>query len=387
MLRAARASTLLRRARPVLAQRRTLAGYVDNVTELIGSTPMVRLHKVVDGVDPSTKVLVKLEMQNPGGSVKDRIALSMIEEAEKRGEISPGKTTIVEATSGNTGIGLAMVAAAKGYKCIIVMPQVPSMYERYILVRKFGCEVHLTSVLQDDFPKTIANLIGYSTDLVKNNKDYWTPSQFDSEDNPLAHTTGTGPEIWEQAGGEVDAFIAGAGTGGTINGAGQFLKDKNPKCHVVLVEPSEARVLVGQAGGMHGVVGIGANLQLPLIEKLAPGQEWAEGPRGCIDEFLHASTPESVMWANRVAAEEGLLVGPSSGAAIKVAVDVAKRPEMKGKTIVALQASSAIRYVSHPMWEAQKLEGAAALPVPPDLDTEFPICRWRSEDWVPPPKE
>jgi len=195
MLRRAASSALLR-ARPVLAQRRTLAGYVDNVTELIGSTPMVRLHKVVDGVDPSTKVLVKLEMQNPGGSVKDRIALSMIEEAEKRGEISPGKTTIVEATSGNTGIGLAMVAAAKGYKCIIVMPQVPSMYERYILVRKFGCEVHLTSVLQDDFPKTIANLIGYSTDLVKNNENYWTPSQFDSDDNPLAHSTGTAPEIW-----------------------------------------------------------------------------------------------------------------------------------------------------------------------------------------------
>jgi len=386
-------TALLRRsARPVcsarIAQsRRGLAGYVDNVTELIGTTPMVRLHKVVDGVDPSTKVLVKLEMQNPGGSVKDRIALSMIEEAEKRGEISPDKTTIVEATSGNTGIGLAMVAAAKGYKCIIVMPQVPSMYERYILVRKFGCEVHLTSVLQTDFPKTIANLIGYSTDLVKNNENYWTPSQFDSDDNPLAHSTGTAPEIWEQTGGQVDAFIAGAGTGGTINGAGQYLKAKNPNCHVVLVEPTEARVLVGAEGGMHGVVGIGANLQLPLIEKLAPGQPWAEGPRGCIDEFMHASTPESVMWANRVAAEEGLLVGPSSGAAIKVAIDVAKRPEMKGKTIVALQASSAIRYVSHPMWEAQKLEGAAALPVPPDLDTEFPIVRWKSEDWVPPPKD
>ena len=137
---------------------------------------------------------------------------------------------------------------------------------------------------------------------------------------------------------------------------------------------------------MHGVVGIGANLQLPLLEKLAPGQAWQEGARGCIDEFLHASTPEAVQWANKVCAEEGLLVGPSSGAAIKVAVDIAHRPEMKGKTIVVLQASSAIRYVSHPMWEAQKLEGQDALPVPPDLDTEFPICRWRSEDYVPPPK-
>jgi cysteine synthase A len=138
---------------------------------------------------------------------------------------------------------------------------------------------------------------------------------------------------------------------------------------------------------MHGVVGIGANLQLPLIEKLAPGQEWQDGPRGAIDEFMHASTPEAAMWANRLAASEGLLVGPSSGAAIKCAVEVAKRPEMVGKTVVVLQASSAIRYVSHPMWEAQKTEGAAALPIPPDLETEIPICRWRSEDYVPPPKD
>jgi len=348
---------------------------------------MVRLNKVsaAEGVDPSTKVLIKLEMQNPGGSVKDRIALSMIEAAEKRGEITPGKSTIVEATSGNTGIGLAMVAAAKGYKCIIVMPQVPSMYERYILARKFGAEVHLTSVLQDDFPKTIANLIGYSRELVANNADYWTPNQFETDDNPLAHSEHTGPEIWEQAGGEVDCFVAGAGTGGTLNGAGQYLKGKNPQCHVVCVEPTEARVLVGAPGGMHGVVGIGANLQLPLLEKLAPGQAWQEGPRGAIDEFSHASTPESVQWANRVAAEEGLLVGPSSGAAIKVGVMMAKRPEMMGKTVVVLSASSAIRYVSHPMWEGQKVEAAAALPIPPDLETEIPVCRWMSENYVPPP--
>jgi len=262
-------------ARPVLTAVRGLAGYVDSVTELIGATPMIRLRRVV-GEDCEAKVLVKLEMQNPGGSVKDRIALSMIEAAEKRGEIDPKRTTIVEATSGNTGIGLAMVAAAKGYKCIIVMPAVPSMYERYILVRKFGCQVHLTSVLQDDFPKTVANMIGYSKELVDQNADYWTPSQFDSDDNPLAHATGTGPEIWDQTGGEIDCFIAGAGTGGTLNGVGQFLKAKKPACHVVCVEPSEARVLVGGTPGMHGVVGIGANLQLPLLEKLAPGQDWKD---------------------------------------------------------------------------------------------------------------
>lgn len=368
--------------------RRGLAtpSYANSVTELIGKTPMVRLRRVVQDVSPSTKVLLKLEMQNPGGSVKDRIALSMIEAAEKRGEISPDRTTIVEATSGNTGIGLAMVAAAKGYKMIVVMPQVPSMFERYILVRKFGGQVHLTSVMKDDFRKTIDNMIQYSKDLCEKNQNYWSPTQFETDDNPLAHLTTTGPEIWEQTGESIDCFVAGAGTGGTLNGVGQFLKEKNPSCRVVCVEPTEARVLVGNPSAMHGVVGIGANIKLPLIEKLAPGQAWKEGPRGCIDEFLHASTPEAVMWANRVSAEEGLLVGPSSGAAIKVGIDIAKRPEMKGKTIVILQASSAIRYVSHPMWEPQRLEGAAALPVPPDLETEIPIVRWRSESYMPPPK-
>ena len=167
---------------------------------------MVRLNRVVP--EGAATVLVKLEMQNPGGSVKDRIALSMIEEAEKRGDISPGKTTIVERTSGNTGIGLAMVAAAKGYRCILIMPQVPSMYERYILCRKFGCEVHLTSVLQDDFSRTLPFMLDHLNALLKENPDYWTPYQFESDDNPLAHLTTTAPEIWEQTGGVCDAFVA-----------------------------------------------------------------------------------------------------------------------------------------------------------------------------------
>ena len=389
--RSALPSMLVRRAAANLPRalcavaRRSLATptYANSVTEIIGKTPMVRLNRVVP--EGAATVLVKLEMQNPGGSVKDRIALSMIEEAEKRGDISPGKTTIVEATSGNTGIGLAMVAAAKGYKCILIMPQVPSMYERYILCRKFGCEVHLTSVLQDDFSRTLPFMLEHLNKLLDENPDYWTPYQFESDDNPLAHLTGTAPEIWEQTGGQIDAFVAGAGTGGTLNGCAQYLKEKNADCHIVCVEPTESRVLVGNEAGMHGVVGIGAGLQLPLLEKLAPGQEWAEGPRGPIDEFSHASTPDGVAFANRLAAEEGLLVGPSSGAVIKVAVELAQRPEMKGKTVVALQASSAIRYVSHPMWEAEKLEGKEALPLPPDLETELPICRWKSSDYVPPP--
>jgi len=359
--------------------------YAKNVAELIGRTPLVKLNRVVP--PGAATVLVKLEMSNPGGSVKDRIALAMIEDAEKRGEITPGKTTIVEATSGNTGIGLAMVAAAKGYKTIFCMPQVPSMYERYITVRKFGAEVHLTAVVAEDMPRTVDILLGHAAKLVADNEDYWSPLQFTNENNPQAHIETTGPELWEQTGGEVDCFIAGAGTGGTISGVATYLKSKKPECKIICVEPTESRMLVGQPGGLHGAVGIGPGFPLPLIERLAPDQPWQEGPRGPIDEFGHASTPDSIAMVNRLAAEEGLLVGPSSGCAIRVAVDVAQRPEMAGKLIVVLQASSAIRYVSHPLWEAEKLEAKEALPLPPDLESAEPRCRWKSSDYVPPPKE
>ena len=273
-----------------LGRRGMATGYAESVSELIGLTPMVKLNRVVPEESVADKVLLKLEMQNPGGSIKDRIALSMIIEAEKRGDISPGRTTIVEATSGNTGIGLAMVAAARGYKCIIAMPQVPPMYERYIIDRKFGAEVHLTSVNQNDMPGTIANMLGYAQKLVEENEDYWSPGQFSTPDNPLVHYETTGPEIWSQTSGEVDVFVAGAGTGGTLNGAGRYLTEQNPDCQVVCVEPTEARVLVGESAGIHGVVGIGANLELPLIEELAPDQPWAPGPRGPISEFMSAAT-------------------------------------------------------------------------------------------------
>lgn len=244
-------------------------------------------------------------MQNPGGSIKDRIALSMIEEAERRGEISPERTTIVEGTSGNTGIGLAMVCAAKGYKCIIVMPQVPAMFERYIICRKFGAEVHLTSVIAGpdvDFAKNAENFLGYARQLVEDNEDYWTPLQFESEDNPLAHYTTTGPEIWEQTGGKVDCVVAGAGTGGTLAGLSKYMKEKNPACKIICVEPTESRVLQGEKAAMHGVVGIGAGIELPLLEKLAPGEPFVPGPRGtAIDEFLSCSTPDCVAWSNKAA--------------------------------------------------------------------------------------
>ena len=220
---------------------RGMAGYAENVCDLIGQTPMVKLNRVLPENMVADKILLKLEMQNPGGSIKDRIALSMIVEAEKRGEIAPGKTTIVEATSGNTGIGLAMVAAARGYKCIIAMPQVPAMYERYIIDRKFGAEVHLVSVNKDNMEKSFDNMLAYCSDLVAANPDtHWMPSQFVNVDNPKIHYETTGPEIWAQTGGDIDIFVAGAGTGGTIAGGAKYLVEQKPDMDVVLVEPSEA---------------------------------------------------------------------------------------------------------------------------------------------------
>jgi len=371
---------------------RPLATYAQNICEVIGSTPMVKLNKV-PGPECKATVLMKLEMQNPGGSIKDRIALSMIEEAEKRGEIHPSRTTIVEGTSGNTGIGIAMVCAAKGYKCIIVMPQVPAMYERYMTCRKLGAEVHLTSVIAGegvDFAKNAKNFLGYAKQLANDNENYWSPTQFESDDNPLAHVETTGPEIWDQTDGEVDVIVAGAGTGGTINGLARYFKEKKPSVQIVCVEPTESRVLQGETAAMHGVVGIGAGITLPLLEKLAPGSPFVPGPRkgthGGVDEFLSATTPECIQWANRCAKEEGIMVGPSSGAVVKCAVDIANRPGMEGKTVVAIQASNAIRYVAHPMWAEDKAEATEALPVPPNIEDEFPILRWSSKDYVPPPK-
>jgi cysteine synthase A len=218
-----------------------MAGYAENVCDLIGQTPMVKLNRVLPENMLADKILLKLEMQNPGGSIKDRIALSMIEEAEKRGEIEPGKTTIVEATSGNTGIGLAMVAAARGYKCIIAMPQVPAMYERYVIDRKFGAEVHLLSVNKDDMEKSFDNMLNYAKDLVAaNTETHWMPSQFANVDNPKVHYETTGPEIWAQTGGDIDIFVAGAGTGGTLAGGGKYLIEQNPDMEIVCVEPTEA---------------------------------------------------------------------------------------------------------------------------------------------------
>eukprot|EP00667_Euglena_gracilis_P015454 EG_transcript_16074 len=346
--------------------------YAENVVDLIGNTPLVKLNRIAKGIQPGSKVLAKLEFQNPGGSVKDRIALSMIEDAEAKGIIKPGKTTVIEYTTGNTGIGLAMVCAAKGYECIIVMPQLPPFRERYIICRKFGAHVHLTA-----YARGVVGMKEYTEDLLAKNPDYWCPRQFENPANPKVHYETTGPEIWEQTDGKIDVIVAGAGTGGTVAAVGRYLKEKNPEIKIICVEPTESRVLVGQPHTRHTILGIGPGVPLQFIKELAPDQPWQEGKRGVIDEFLHASSQDAIVTANQLASLEGLLVGPSAGAATKVALDVAKRPESRGKTIVVVLASSGIRYTAHPLWEGEREEGMNALPSPPDLDPE-PLHRWTS---------
>jgi len=354
------------------------SNYLETITDAIGNTPLVKLGRALPPEAKGVTVLAKLEMQNPGGSVKDRIAKNMIEQAEKEGKISPDRTTIIEYTSGNTGIGVAMVCASKGYKCIIVMPQLPAMKERYAICRKFGAEVRLTCGV-----KGVPGMKIYVEDLLaKEPEKYWCPQQFSNQDNPTIHYTTTGPEIWEQTKGTVDYFISGVGTGGTVTGAGKFLKEKNPNVKVLAIEPTESRVMVGQPHTKHGIVGIGAGVPATFIKDMAPEQEWKEGPRGIIDEFVHCSTGEAVEWANKLAASEGILVGPSTGAAVKIASEVASRPEAKGKTIVVIFPSSGIRYVNHPMWAKIVTEAKDALPEPPNMDPE-PLFRWNSSDFTP----
>mmetsp|Transcript_59458 Transcript_59458/g.189354 ORF Transcript_59458/g.189354 Transcript_59458/m.189354 type:complete len:359 (-) Transcript_59458:76-1152(-) len=351
-----------------------MPGVLSNVSEAIGKTPMVLLNRVTDGIAPGCKIIAKLEMQNPGGSVKDRIAKSMLEAAEKEGIISPSKTTVIEPTSGNTGIAVAMLCAAKGYKCIICMPQVPPMFERAIICRKFGAEVHFTSA-----KKGIAGLLVYVKEKLESSPDYWSPSQFSNEENPKIHYDITGPEIWEQTGGHVDWLISGVGTGGTINGCGRYLKEKNPGLKIAAVEPTESRVLTGAAHTKHTVLGIGAGIVVPFVEQLAPGQAPSDAPRGIIDEFLHATSDESIQLATALAEKEGLLVGPSTGAACKAALEIARRPESKDKVIVVIFPSSGIRYVSHPLWADVKTSLAGALPSPPAFDDDPPLLRWTSD--------
>jgi cysteine synthase A len=300
----------------------------NNILELIGETPLVKLNRIVGKTDAD--VYLKLEFFNPGGSVKDRIALSMIEEAEKRGELKPG-STILEPTSGNTGIGLAMVAAAKGYRAVLVMPDTMSV-ERRNLLRAYGAELVLTPGAEG-----MKGAIQKAQEIHEQHPDYFVPQQFENPDNVKAHFENTAREIVEQTGGELDAFVAGIGTGGTITGVGRVLKEKYPQVHVVAVEPSNSPVLSGGKPGPHKIQGIGAG----FVPKILDTEIY--------DEVLQVDNEEAFEWARRAAREEGILVGISSGAAIASAVKIARRLG-EGKKVVAVVPSNGERYLSTPLF-------------------------------------
>lgn len=294
---------------------------------LIGNTPLVELTHIEKKYGLEARLLAKLEYFNPAGSVKDRIAKEMIEQAERDGKLKEG-STIIEPTSGNTGIGLAAIAAAKGYRLIIVLPETMSI-ERRNIIKAYGAELVLS-----DGSKGMKGAIAKAEELHKEIPDSFIPEQFENPANPAAHRKTTGPEIWADTDGEVDAFVAGVGTGGTITGVGEFLKSKKPDVRIVAVEPATSAVLSTGQAGAHKIQGIGAGF--------VPNTLNTE----IYDEIIPVSNEDSFAFGKEIAKEEGVLVGISSGAALYAAIEVAKRPEFKGKTIVALLPDSGDRYYS-----------------------------------------
>ena len=300
-----------------------------SVEQLIGKTPLLELCRTEQALGLEARVLVKLEKCNPGGSVKDRVALQMVLDAEAKGILKEG-ATLIEATSGSTGIGLAVIAATRGYRTVIVMPDSMSV-ERQMLMRAYGAEVVLTPGAE--------GMIGANkkaAELAASIPGSFIPAQFDNPSNPAAHLASTGAEIWEDTDGQVDIFVAGVGTGGTITGTGKYLKEKNPAVKVVAVEPEASPLLSGGKAGPHPLQGIGANFVPAVLDT------------GIYDEILPVSGEAAYAACRNAARREGILVGITSGAAIHAAVELAKRPENRGKTIVALLPDTGERYLSTP---------------------------------------
>ena len=298
-----------------------------SVTEIIGRTPLLAAKSFAKAHDLKANLLVKLEYFNPSGSVKDRIAIAMVEQAEKDGKIAPG-ATLIEPTSGNTGIGIAAVAAARGYRAILTMPETMSV-ERRNLLKAYGAEIVLTEGAQG-----MKGAIARAEQLQKEIPNSFIPSQFENLANPAAHERTTGPEIWADTDGKVDVFVAGVGTGGTVTGTGRYLKQQNPAVHVVAVEPTDSPVLSGGKPGPHKLQGIGAGFVPDTLDTKV------------YDEVIRVSNDDAFAYGREFAQREGALVGISSGAALAAAVELAKRPAYAGKTIVALLPDGGDRYLS-----------------------------------------
>jgi cysteine synthase A len=300
-----------------------------NITDLVGGTPIVKLTRL--GIDSEVELFAKLEAFNPGGSVKDRIGVAMIEAAEREGRIEPGRTTIVEATSGNTGIALAFVCAARGYDLILTLPQGMSR-EREALLRLYGATVEIVESLGG-----MTEAVQAARALATRN-DVFLPDQFSNPANPEMHRRTTGPELWDALDGQIDVFVAGVGTGGTITGAGEVIKERNPSCHIVAVEPRASAVLCGDRPGPHKIQGIGAGF-IPAVLN-----------RELLDEVIAVEDEDAIETARMLARREGVLAGISCGAAVWAALAIAERPEYRGARIATVLPDSGERYVSTPFF-------------------------------------